>query len=195
MIEQDHDRDQDIFQFLAHYVTPARTSFMEALTWCASSTFMQIGYGLLVAGYLIAKNWKRAIEIGVIGLGGWIINFLMKLGFERERPPNPLIAPLKNFSFPSGHATSAFIFYGLIVYLVWKTKLPRIFKIVAAVILISFALLIGFSRIYLRVHYTTDVVAGFCIGLAWLGLAIWMMERTKEKADVEVSHKPKRKGS
>ena len=186
MIERDHETDEEVFSYLSGFISPARTKFMEAITWCASSTFMQIGYGLLVAGYLLAKNWKRAVEIGVIGLGGWVINYFMKLGFERDRPADPLVEGLKNFSFPSGHATSAFIFYGLLIYLIWKSKLSGALKIIFGSLLLGFALLIGFSRIYLRVHYLTDVVAGFCIGLAWLGLAIWWMERKKEESDEEM---------
>jgi undecaprenyl-diphosphatase len=106
----------------------------------------------------------------------------MKLSFRRVRPPNPLIDPLHNFSFPSGHATSGFIFYGLLVYLIWKTNLPKPVKYLAGILLIGFALLIGFSRVYLRVHYFSDVLAGFCIGFAWLVLAIWLMEKFKAKA-------------
>lgn len=195
MIERDHEADHEAFSYLSAFITPGRTRFMEAITWCASSTFMQIGYAVLVAGYLLAKNWKRAIEIGVIGIGGWLINYAMKLGFERHRPADPLVDGLKNFSFPSGHATSAFIFYGLLVYLVWKSKLAQVYKIIIGILLLLFALLIGFSRIYLRVHYLTDVVAGFCIGLAWLGLAIWWMERKKEESDAEVSSTQKRRNS
>jgi undecaprenyl-diphosphatase len=91
-----------------------------------------------------------------------------------------LIGPLKNFSYPSGHATSGFIFYGLLVYLVWKTNIPKPYKWLTSSILILFSLLIGFSRIYLRVHYASDVVAGFCIGLAWLALSIWLIEQIRK---------------
>jgi undecaprenyl-diphosphatase len=75
---------------------------------------------------------------------------------------------LKNFSYPSGHATSGFIFYGLLVYLVWKTNIPKLYKWLTASILILLSLLIGFSRIYLRVHYASDVVAGL---LYWICMA------------------------
>ena len=109
----------------------------------------------------------------------------MKLFFQRVRPPDPLIAPLQNFSFPSGHATSAFIFYGLLAYLIWKTDLNRTYKYLIATVLIIFSLLIGFSRVYLRVHYPSDVVAGFCIGFSWLVVTISLFTRLKKKADVE----------
>jgi membrane-associated phospholipid phosphatase len=174
--------DLRIFALLRPHTNPQLTAFMEGVTYCASSTFLQVGYGALVLYQLFKKNWKRAVEIGVIGIGGWVINYIMKLTFHRLRPPDPLIEPLRNFSFPSGHATSAFIFYGLLVYLISKMHLRKPYKYGAGTLLISFALLIGFSRVYLRVHYPTDVVAGLCIGLAWLTLCIGLMERMKKKS-------------
>ncbi|WP_165871424.1 phosphatase PAP2 family protein [Flaviaesturariibacter flavus] len=177
--------DQLVFTYLAPRRDDGLTAFMKAVTYCASGTFLQIAYSILVLNYLLRRNWKRAVEVGVIGIGGYVINFFMKDAFQRQRPPGPLIGPLHNFSFPSGHATSAFIFYGLLVYLIFKTKIPRPYKYVAAVLLPAFALLIGFSRVYLRVHYASDVVAGLCIGLAWLLLAIGLMERLKKRSDRE----------
>jgi undecaprenyl-diphosphatase len=188
--EQEDEADNFVFAFLADYITDERTEFMKRVTHFASATFLQIAYGVLVLCYLIAKNWKRALEISVIGIGGFVVNYFMKMSFERIRPPHPLIERLNNFSFPSGHATSAFIFYGLLTYVIWKTKIPRLYKFVIGFILISFSLLIGFSRIYLRVHYPSDVVAGVCIGFAWLLLTIWLFEHLKEKADKEM-HKKK----
>ncbi|RYZ24542.1 MAG: phosphatase PAP2 family protein [Chitinophagaceae bacterium] len=185
--EKEEEIDLAVFAFLAPHRDPGLTAFMKSITYCASSTFLQIGYGILVLSYLLQKNWKRAVEIGVVGIGGYAINYFMKLSFQRQRPPGPLIDPLHNFSFPSGHATSAFIFYGLLVYLISKTKLPRPYKYGSGVLLIAFALLIGFSRVYLRVHYASDVVAGLCIGAAWLLLAIGLMERLKKKSDREAT--------
>jgi membrane-associated phospholipid phosphatase len=94
--------------------------------------------------------------------------------------------PLKNFSFPSGHASSGFIFYGLLAYLIWKTNIPRAYKLIIATLLILLSLLIGFSRLYLRMHYPSDVIAGFCNGFAWLILSIVLLERLKKRADKEV---------
>lgn len=184
--EKEEAADNRVFAFLsANVISNNLTGFMKGVTNFASATFLQIAYGALVIIFITFKNWKKAIEIAAIGVGGFVVNYFMKLSFHRLRPPNPLIDKLDNFSFPSSHATSAFIFYGLLTYLIWKTKLPKLYKYIIGIILIMFSLLIGFSRIYLRVHYPSDVLAGFCIGFAWLFLAVWLFERLKKKSKIE----------
>ena len=185
--EKEETVDNSIFSFLsANVISTGLTGFMKGVTYFASAIFLQIAYGALVIFYLLLKNWKRSIVIAVIGIGGFIVNYIMKLSFHRLRPPNPLIEHLQNFSFPSGHATSAFIFYGLLTYLIWKTNLPKLYKYISGSILILFSLLIGFSRVYLRVHYPSDVLAGFCIGFLWLLLIVLLFEGLKKKTDKEI---------
>ena len=186
--EKEEAIDHYIFGFLSANVISYRlTGFMKGVTYFASATFLQIAYGALALLYLVLKNWKRAVEIAVIGIGGFAVNYFMKLSFHRVRPEHPLIERLQNFSFPSGHATSAFIFYGLVTYLVWKTNVPKLYKYIAGFILILLSLLIGFSRVYLRVHYPSDVLGGFCIGFAWLLLTVWLMEHLKKQSDRELN--------
>jgi undecaprenyl-diphosphatase len=186
--EKEEVVDNAIFNFLSLNVVNGRvTGFMKAVSYFASTTFMQIAYALLVMVFLLRKNFNRALEIAAIGIGGFLVNYFMKLSFHRIRPPYPLIAPINNFSFPSGHATSAFIFYGLLSYLIWKTKIPKQYKFISSIILVGFSLLIGFSRVYLRVHYPSDVAAGFCIGFAWLILSIWLFELLKKKLYTEMN--------
>ena len=186
--EKEEVADNLMFAFLStNVISDNLTGFMKGVTYFASATFLQIAYGALMLIYLLFKNWKRALEIAAIGIGGFVVNYLMKLSFHRLRPPNPLIDKLENFSFPSGHATSAFIFYGLLTYLVWKTRIPKFYKFIIGTMLIIFSLLIGFSRIYLRVHYLSDVLAGICIGFAWLILTVWLFEKLKKKSDTELN--------
>ncbi len=186
--EKEVEMDKAVFDFLsAHVISDKLTGIMKTVTYFASATFLKIGYAILVLVYLVQKNFKRCIEIAVIGLGGFMVNYFMKMWFRRMRPDDPLIDPLQNFSFPSGHATSAFIFYGLLVYLIWKTRIATWIKYVAGSILLLFSILIGFSRVYLRVHFSSDVLGGFCIGFSWLLLAIWIMEHLKKSAGAEVS--------
>lgn len=186
--EKEETVDNYIFNFLsAEVMSSGLTKFMEGVTYFASATFLQISYGVLFVLYLILKNFKRALEIAAVGIGGFLVNYFMKLSFHRTRPPHPLIDPLQNFSFPSGHATSAFIFYGLLAYLIWKTNIPKLYKCFAGAMLILFSLLIGFSRVYLRMHYASDVAAGLCIGFAWLLLTVYLFEHLKKKTDKEQS--------
>ena len=187
LMRDEMESDSLIFSFVsANMISPATTEFMKAVTYFASATFLKIAYAAVIIIYLFRKDWKRAVEIGIIGVGGFLVNYLMKLSFHRPRPADPLIDKLHNFSFPSGHATSAFIFYGLVTYIIWKTDLSKTYRFSAAFTLISFALLIGFSRVYLRVHYPSDVMAGFCIGFAWLVITIGLFERLKKKSDTEI---------
>jgi len=186
--EKEDAADNRVFAFLsANVVSDNLTDFMKRVTYFASATFLQITYGGLVLLYLLLKNWKRAIEIAAIGIGGFVVTYFMKLSFHRLRPSNPLIDKLENFSFPRGHAASAFIFYGLLTYLIWKTGMPKLYKYVIGTILILFSLLIGFSRIYLRVHYPSDVLAGFCIGFTWLSMTIYLFDRLKKKSSIELN--------
>lgn len=187
--EKEDSFDLSIFNYLSsHVTTPRLTQIMERISFLASRNFLLVAYVVLIAFYLYKKEKKRAVEIALVGLIGFFINYFMKLVYHRPRPSNPLVNPLQNFSFPSGHATSAFIFYGLLVYLIWKTNLSKPLKWLAASFFILVALAIGFSRVYLRVHYPSDVIAGFCIGFAWICFAIWFLERTKKRASKEIKN-------
>jgi undecaprenyl-diphosphatase len=183
--EQEHFLDTSIFSYLsAQVITPERTAVMEWITFLASQNFLLAAYSALIIFYFFKRKKRLAIEGLLIGLIGHLINFLMKLFFHRARPTNPLVDPLESFSFPSGHATSAFVFYGLLTYLVWQTRLSKIFKRILSALLIFLAIAIGFSRVYLRVHYPSDVAGGFFIGFAWIVFAVWYLEKIKTQLQV-----------
>jgi undecaprenyl-diphosphatase len=113
-------------------------------------------------------------------IGGEILNQLLKLLIHRARPEMILIHA-RGYSFPSGHAMLSVIAYGLFTYLLclqnrsWK---KRVVLVCGCAIL---ALLIGLSRIYLGVHYFSDVVAGFAAGGLWLSTCITAIELVRKK--------------
>ena len=182
--EKEDNLDFAVFNYLQlHVITPRMTPFMEGITFFGSSTFLLPAYFILIIFNLYKKQSKKAIEVFIIGLLGILINYLMKLFYHRIRPTKPLIHPLQSFSFPSGHAMSAFVFYGLLTYLVWRSHLEKLYKVMITSFLIVIALAVGFSRVYLRVHYPSDVIAGFCIGLTWICFAIWILEKMTNKAN------------
>lgn len=177
--EQDDILDQNVSAFISREIESASlTSVMRTITFFASAKFLLIAYVLLVVWFfLIKKNNLLALDVAAIAIASFLFNSLLKEIFGRVRPLDPLIEPLQNYSYPSGHASLGFIFYGLLTYLIWKSGIRRGFKYSISVLFIVFALLIGFSRIYLRIHHTSDVIAGFCLGIAWLAISIWFLNK------------------
>ena len=120
--------------------------------------------------------------------------FALKHLFNRPRPEIPLLYEAKGLSFPSGHALMSVTFYGLLIYIVFKTYREKDWKWIVISLLLLLILIIGFTRIYLRVHYTTDVIAGYCIGFLWLVFAVSMLNRmekySKKKLDKVVKAEP-----
>jgi undecaprenyl-diphosphatase len=113
----------------------------------------------------------------VIGVSSSAVLYLLKEIFKRHRPTDPLMAHVTGFSFPSGHSFSSFTFYALIIYLFWQLKISPLAKGIIAFFFFLFALLISYSRVYLRVHYPSDVVAGFCLSVIWLLLAFYFLRK------------------
>jgi len=101
---------------------------------------------------------------------------LLKQLFQRKRPLSPLLKAAKGLSFPSGHAIMAVTFYGLLIYILQHTITIGWLNWFLTIIVIVLILLIGFSRIYLRVHYASDVAAGFVIGLLWLLISLAVLK-------------------
>ena len=106
--------------------------------------------------------------------------FTLKLVFRRDRPVDPLLQIAKGFSFPSGHALMSVTFYGLLIVIIWQNINRKWLKWVLSFFLVLLILAIGLSRIYLRVHYASDVLAGFSVGLVWLLLSLWILGRIEK---------------
>ena len=98
------------------------------------------------------------------------LNVVLKLIVQRPRPEGFRLAEADGFSFPSGHSMAAMAFFGLLVWIVWHYERDRGKRWFLCATLTLVAVLVGVSRIYLGVHYASDVVAGFCVALAWLAV-------------------------
>jgi membrane-associated phospholipid phosphatase len=120
---------------------------------------------VLTIGLLIAKRWREATFAGVSFAGSALLNMATKQFFQRDRPSLwESIAPEHTFSFPSGHAMGSATLAMVVVLLCWHTR----WRWLAVALAGSFALLVGVSRIYLGVHYPSDILGGFAAGIAWV---------------------------
>ena len=182
------DFDFSVFRFLDRFVTDSNTEVMSFITFFATHTFLIPANFILIAYFLFIKRHRwYSIKVPVVALGSVTMMSLLKLFFSRPRPLTPLLEEVKGFSFPSGHAMSSMTFYGLLIYLVWhniKNPWLRWALIIFLALIIFF---IGFSRIYLRVHYTSDVLAGFSMGIIWLVISIFAMNRLENYTRKEIA--------
>jgi membrane-associated phospholipid phosphatase len=144
---------------------------------------------LLLIGYFLFIKRHRwySITVPVVSIGGVSLMFILKNIFGRPRPDNPLLRTVSGLSFPSGHALVSMAFYGLLIYLVWHNVANKVWKWILIVLLIMLILIIGMSRIYLRVHYASDVAAGLALGLIWLVLSIYVVRRIERYTRKEIA--------
>jgi undecaprenyl-diphosphatase len=163
--------------------SPGWVRFFNGVTWLGTTTAL----AALSAAMIVALWWSGhprlalAWLIVVAGSALWIV--APKNVFDRERPAynGKFSKPENTFGFPSGHAVGSSVGYGMLAYclaLRWRTR-PRRLALVAGLGLL--VLLIGFTRIYLCVHYLSDVLAGFAVGLAWLALCVCAIEAIRAR--------------
>jgi len=169
--------DQTVIDAVRSYASPEMDLFMIFMTEMGS-TFM---LGLLL---LISMIWLFVKRKNVWGMffyfltvaGGGLLNLWLKSYFERERPTINRIIEADGFSFPSGHSMGSMTYYGFLGYLVIRSQYKPLTKLGCGLLFGFMILLIGISRIYLGVHYPSDVLAGYMAGSVWLVLCIGLLE-------------------
>ena len=149
--------------------SPLLTTIMRGVSFIGSTLALAIGTTIVVVRFAMLKLGREAKLFAITMVGAGLLNVTLKLAFKRPRPVPffNLTAP-ETYSFPSGHSlTSACFFGALAAILTARVKSRRVRVIVWVVCTLMFVL-IGFSRIYLGVHHTTDVIAGFAAALIWI---------------------------
>jgi membrane-associated phospholipid phosphatase len=175
--------DLAVFERLQPSVTPQKNRIMLFITFLGKHQFLIPANLLLIAYFIFAahQNWF-SIRIITISLSSLVLMFLLKYLFQRKRPLSPLLKAAKGLSFPSGHAIMAVTFYGLLLYILWHTISTNWLKYLLGVLLIVLMILIAYSRVYLRVHYASDVMAGLIIGVLWLWISLFVLNQLEQYA-------------
>lgn len=165
--------DMLIFDRIKPAVNTVNNKIMLFITFLGKHQFLIPANIILILYFLfITKQTWFSISVITISISSLVLMLLLKQLFQRKRPLSPLLAVAKGLSFPSGHAIMAVTFYGLLVYILQHTIDSKALKFVVTFLLVILILLIGFSRVYLRVHYASDVLGGFIIGLLWLIISL-----------------------
>jgi undecaprenyl-diphosphatase len=153
------------------------TAVMQFVTWVGSS-FLIIPLGLAVGGvlWLRRRTWLPLLMMAAAFLGAAGLYDLVKPAVGRARPPAALQVggPDEGWAFPSGHATQTIAFYGMLAIVLSAWYAPRrrlLFAVAAALVTI----VVGASRVYLGVHWVTDVLGGYALGLTWLAVVVTIL--------------------
>ena len=169
--------DQRFADWLHGRATDPLTDAFRTFTWTGNGAFLTVV--VIVAAIVL---WRRsyvtdALFVVLAFVGAEVITDGMKQGFRRDRPffEDPL-ATASSFSFPSGHSLVSLAVYGSIAIVIARHVRDRRVAVAVLAVAAIWVLAIGFSRLYLGVHFLTDVVAGYAAGAAWLALLYLALE-------------------
>lgn len=172
--------DNFIYNYIKKFISPGATNFFKIITEFGNFTVM---IPIIIIFYLFNKDksFNRYFTINLISV--FASNFIVKSIIRRDRPLDINLIIENGFSFPSGHSMVSFAFYGFIIYYLYYTDLKKPVKYGLMAILGLIILLIGISRIYLGVHYASDVLGGFLLAFIYLVIYIKFIYKREKKAN------------
>jgi membrane-associated phospholipid phosphatase len=177
MLEGDTQRFDSLVRAAVHqHATPGLTRSMMGFSFLGSVATVSVLGVVVLSAFLYFRQVRLAALLGITMIGMAALDFVLKLAFHRPRPvaffgPSP-----SSYSFPSGHSFGALCFYGVLAAIFAARahgKPAKSFIWIVAAVLIA---MIGLSRIYLGVHYPSDVIAGYCAGAVWVA-AVGLMDK------------------
>jgi undecaprenyl-diphosphatase len=181
--------DDSIRVFVHSFASPFLTEVMRFASFLGSTLFLVL-LGIAVFGiFYYVKRRRAAVLFAITTIGATVLLVTLKLAFNRARPEPFFDTVLPDsFSFPSGHSLASFCFYLALAAIVTNRVKNRSLQITIWIFAAALVLLIGISRIYLGVHYPSDVLAGFVIGFIWvmtIAVADKLLRARKKQTSLE----------
>lgn len=166
--------DYQISNYIYNWHSPLKNQIMTIITHVGGVISQTIVTLLTVISLLVMKKWRSGLWYGLtVLLGALVLNGAVKEFYQRARPSEiKALVEIGGYSFPSGHSMGAVIVYGGILFLIFQFTRSSSLRLFFSLFIIPIILLIGLSRIYLAVHFPSDVIGGFSLGLSWLSFAI-----------------------
>lgn len=165
--------DARVAAWFHSFRSPGLTRVMTLVSWLGDPRLLIVASVVLGALLLTVARWREFLTAGAILAGGATLYLFLKTAFQRPRPDGVWLAAADGYSFPSGHAFGAVLFYGVLAYLgarmVAGRPAPR-YLYIAVCLVIIFS--VGVSRVYLGVHFMSDVLGGWIAGALWFGLCL-----------------------
>lgn len=162
--------DNAIGGFISFFRTYQGIQIWSGITFLGNKETIIAFSILLIIAFFLLKKYTHIIILTTTVIGAELSGLLAKNLFQRIRPVTAL--PDTSFSFPSGHATISMAFYGLLIYFVWKNIESKYLRVGLIAVLSLLILSIGFSRLYLGMHFLTDILDGYFLGFAWIILGV-----------------------
>ncbi|PTX44880.1 undecaprenyl-diphosphatase [Christiangramia gaetbulicola] len=165
--------DDKITEYVISFRTPALTDFFVFMTKVGDF----YGYLIVLTIYflisrLVFKRWKYVLQSTLVLILASASNMMLKRFINRARPGIEHMVSVETLSYPSGHAMSAMAFYGFLIYLCTRFRINKFLKTGLIAMLAFIILSIGISRIYLGVHFPSDIAGGYIAGLIWVFFCI-----------------------
>lgn len=170
--------DVAIFDKFKPSVNSINNKIMLFITFLGKHQFLIPANLILILYFSLIKkqNWF-SIRVLAIALSSLVLMIILKQLFQRKRPLSPLLKAARGLSFPSGHAIMAVTFYGLLIYIIDQSNNADWVRYLLIVLLAILIVWIAISRVYLRVHYASDVMAGLIIGMVWLFISLGVLSK------------------
>ena len=171
--------DSFIYHTIAILISTPVTFIMKVVTGMGSAIWL---IGICMIALILPKNkqYGKYMTINLVIIT--VLNQILKNIFDRPRPEGLRLIQETGYSFPSGHSMVSMAFYGFLIYIIYKKVKNPYLKWGSMLLLLSLIVAIGISRIYLGVHYASDVIGGFCFSIAYLSVYTHFVSTALKKA-------------